>query len=73
MITNEQVKTARALLGWSRLKLSLAADIGLTTVVKIETAKRRHFQRSLLKIQKAFEKAGVEFPEGEPVRLRNGK
>jgi hypothetical protein len=28
---------------------------------------------ALTKIQRAFEKAGVEFPEAEPVRLRKEK
>ena len=71
MITGEQVKAARKLLGWSQLKLSLEANVTTSSIVDIEKGRSRPVisGRSL---QRALEAAGVEFPEGHPPRLKTG-
>ena len=41
MITGEQVKAARALLGWSQMKLADEAGLNASTIVKMETGNGR--------------------------------
>ena len=69
MITGEQVKAARKLLGWSQLKLALEANVNTGTLVAIEKG-RQLPRRSGSRLQHTLETAGVEFPDGEPPRLR---
>jgi ribosome-binding protein aMBF1 (putative translation factor) len=71
MITGEQVKAARKLLGWSQMTLALEARVDPTTVAKFERGESRPSVVSGSTIKRTFECAGVEFPEGEPsVRMR---
>jgi transcriptional regulator with XRE-family HTH domain len=41
MITGEQIKAARKLLGWSQMTLALEANIEQSTVANFETGKTR--------------------------------
>jgi transcriptional regulator with XRE-family HTH domain len=66
MITAEQLKAARKLLGWSQLALSLEASVAQKTVVGFETGKMRLSAASLSKILETLEGAGVGFGGGEP-------
>jgi transcriptional regulator with XRE-family HTH domain len=62
-----QIRAARALLGWSQGKLARAAGIGLTTLQRIEQNEgvvKGNFS-TVLKIQKALEKAGILFTDNE--------
>jgi predicted transcriptional regulator len=74
MITGQQIKTARKLLGWSRDRLAPQAGVSRTTLAKIEDG---HYTTSLAEhvhsFHRALESAGVEFTGGnEPgVKLRN--
>jgi hypothetical protein len=43
MITGEQVKAARKLLGWSQLTLSLEASVATSTVTNFETVGTQRF------------------------------
>ena len=76
MIGAAQIKAARALLGLDQQELSKLADVGISTLKRIELASEvTGSARSLWKIQLALEHAGVEFiPEeagrGPGVRLR---
>jgi transcriptional regulator with XRE-family HTH domain len=70
MITGEQVKAARKLLGWSQLTLALEARVDQSTVTKFEAGKSRPSVLSVSTIKRTLEGAGVEFPEGESVRMR---
>jgi transcriptional regulator with XRE-family HTH domain len=69
MITGEQVRAARKLLGWSQIALALQAGITQGTVTNIETGKFRLSVLSVSTIQRALEAAGVEFPEGAEPKL----
>ena len=74
MVTREQCKAGRALVGWSQTDLADAADVGLSTVRDFETGKRTPINNNLSAIKSALETAGVEFIAqnggGPGVRLR---
>jgi transcriptional regulator with XRE-family HTH domain len=72
MITGEQVRTARKLLGWSQFKLALEANVNTGTLVEIEK-RRSHPVRAPSRLQRTLQAAGVEFHEGEPPRLRTAR
>ena len=61
MVTREQCKAGRALVGWSQTDLADAADVGLSTVRDFETGKRTPINNNLSAIKSALEAAGVEF------------
>ena len=77
MIVPTQIRAARALLGLGQLQLSKLADLGITTVKRIELSEGPSGSvRTLLKIQTALERAGVEFipaddTKGPGVRLKH--
>jgi transcriptional regulator with XRE-family HTH domain len=66
MIIGEQVRAARRLLGWSQAKLAAHAHLTGSTVSAVE----RNKAGWAIMIRRTLQKAGVEFPEGEPVRMR---
>jgi transcriptional regulator with XRE-family HTH domain len=62
VIVAKQIKAARALLGLGQEELSKIADVGISTLKRIELASEiTGSARTLWKIQTALEKAGVEF------------
>jgi transcriptional regulator with XRE-family HTH domain len=76
---SSQVRAARALLGWSQSKLARVAGVGLATLQRIEQKEgvvKGNFS-TVLKIQKALEKAGILFTDDEAgeigVRLQISK
>jgi transcriptional regulator with XRE-family HTH domain len=78
MIVPAQIKAARALLGLGQQELSELADVGISTLKRIELATDfSGAARTLWKIQTALETAGVEFipadeTKGPGVRLKRG-
>ncbi|WP_374990972.1 multiprotein-bridging factor 1 family protein [Hyphomicrobium sp. LHD-15] len=77
MITAGQCRAARGLLGWTQEQLAGAAGIGLSSILYLEREKRTVSDEINVSIQKALERAGVEFiPEnggGAGVRLKRRK
>ena len=65
MLEAAQIRAARALLGWRQGDLSKASGVGTATIQRIEKSDRpiTGYVSTLLKIQAAFEKAGVQFME----------
>jgi transcriptional regulator with XRE-family HTH domain len=61
VITGEQVKFARKLLGWSQMALALEAGASQRTVMRFERGESRAKGRTISAIQRALEAAGVEF------------
>lgn len=63
MITSAQIRAARALLDWSRERLSNHSGVGISALMRLESSggvpsgNIKTFEA----VQKAFEKAGVEF------------
>jgi predicted transcriptional regulator len=77
MITARQILTARALLGWSQQQLADKAIVSLNAVARLEKGMVDSRVSTVLAIQKALVKAGIEFLEadekGEGVRLKSPK
>lgn len=77
MITSAQIRAARALLDWSRKTLSDRSGVGISALMRLESATGipggniKTFEA----VQNAFEVAGVEFigspDDGPGVRLFN--
>ena len=72
MITSDQIRMARAALHISVRELAKIADVAAMTVTRIENGHSGGYAETLRKIQRALEKAGVEFIDGDApgVRLR---
>jgi len=76
MITGAQVRAAKALIRWSGSDLAKKANVGLSSIRRIEAFEGipESSVKVLNAIQKALESAGVEFlgsPEDGPgVRLK---
>ena len=63
MITSDQIRAARSLLRWTGKDLAEQAGVGFSTLMRLESEEGVPSAQSktLEAIQKAFEKAGVEF------------
>ena len=74
MITSEQCRAGRGLLGWSQQELADSAGVGVVTVHQLEAGTSEPRRATLVVVRRAFEKAGVEFIDenggGPGVRLR---
>jgi transcriptional regulator with XRE-family HTH domain len=67
MISNLQIRAARALLGWSQQRLADEAGLSAITVKRLEGADET-FQakfETVMKVKEAVETAGVVFRTGE--------
>lgn len=77
MITPRQIRAARALLGWSQQQLGDKAIVSLNAVTRLEKGSVDSRSSTIIAIQKALTKAGVEFiaadQKGEGVRLKSPK
>jgi predicted transcriptional regulator len=77
MITPAQCRAARGLLAWSQQDLAKEAGVGIVTVHQLEAGTSEPRRATLEVIRRAFERAGVEFIEGngagEGVRFRKSK
>ena len=74
MVTPEQCRAARGLLGWSQQALARHARVGIVTIHQLETGLSQPRRATLDVIRRALEAAGVEFIDenggGPGVRLR---
>ena len=63
MITSAQIRAARALLDWSRQILSERSGIGISALMRLESADGIPSGniKTFESVQKAFEQAGIEF------------
>lgn len=83
MITDAQMRAARALLGWDQRRLAEAAGLSLPTIQRMEASdgRVRGNVESLTRVVEALERAGLELlGEGAPsagggrgVRLREAR
>ena len=75
MVTGEQIKMARAALGWSIEKLAEASSVGVRTINRMAAQRGvpKATQANLRLIRSTLEEAGIEFigdaAEGPGVRL----
>jgi ribosome-binding protein aMBF1 (putative translation factor) len=70
MITPEQVRAARAWLGWMRAQLAAEAGVSAESVRDFEIGRTDPRQSTLGKIEQAFREAGVELFEEDDQRGR---
>jgi transcriptional regulator with XRE-family HTH domain len=63
MLQVAQLRAARALLGWRQEDLARTAKVGVATIRRIESQEGAltGYVSTLLKIQTAFEQAGIQF------------
>jgi transcriptional regulator with XRE-family HTH domain len=79
LITIEQIRAARGLLGWSQSELAKKAGLSLPTVKRLESGSTepRVSIHARARIQRALENGGAEFISenggGPGVRLRKHK
>ncbi len=79
MITSGQIRAARSLIKWTGKELAEASGVAFSTLMRLETGEGvpAAQAKTLAAIQKAFEKAGVQFigaPDDNPgVRLLSKK
>ena len=78
MITSGQIRAARSLIKWTGKELAEASGVAFSTLMRLESGEGvpAAQAKTLDAIEKAFEKAGVEFigtpEEGAGVRWRQG-
>ena len=70
MITPRQIRAARGLLEWSGDDLAAKADVTRATLSKIESDLVQPQERTLARIAEVFDLHGVEFLEGDGVKMR---
>lgn len=73
MPTIEQIRAARALIGWSQSDLAEHASLSQTGIARIENGTNQPNSTTLEKIRSAFDKADVEFIEETGVKKRTGE
>ena len=63
MISNLQIRAARALLGWNQQQLADAAGVSAITIKRLEAAEETFQARfeTVMKVKAAVEAAGVVF------------
>jgi transcriptional regulator with XRE-family HTH domain len=69
MLRPAQIRAARALLGWRQGDLSKASGVGTATIYRIERSDTfiTGYASTLVRIQAALEKAGIEFIENDDI------
>jgi DNA-binding XRE family transcriptional regulator len=65
MLTGEQLRAGRAMLGWDQSELAEKASVSLKTVKRMEATSGRIDARSTWSVRNALEIAGIEFLEGD--------
>lgn len=73
MPTIEQIRAARALIGWSQKDLADHADLSQTGVARIENGTNHPNSSTIAKILGAFDKADIEFIGETGVKKRVGE
>jgi predicted transcriptional regulator len=66
-VTPEQCRAARAMLNWSQKDLAKAADVGLSTISRLETEELTPHASNLAAIRAALETAGIVFIDGDDI------
>ncbi len=67
LVITQQIKAARALLGWAQYDLAVKSGIAISTVRRLEASRGplcAHYE-TIASIRRTLEQAGVRF-EGEP-------
>ena len=70
MITGRQISAARGLLQWSAKDLADKSGLNQVTIGKLESEAVQPQEKTLTLVANIFDKHGVEFLDGEGVRIR---
>jgi len=72
MPARPQVRAVRALLGWTAKDLAQKANVGISTVQRVENAEGTPnvHASNLASIQSALQSAGIEFTNGDAPGIR---
>ncbi len=73
MPTIEQIRAARALIGWSQGDLADHANLSQTGIARIENGTNKPNSQTLAKICAAFDKVDIEFIDDSGVKKRTGE
>jgi ribosome-binding protein aMBF1 (putative translation factor) len=73
MITGEQVKAARELLGWTSKQLADEAALGVKILEAFEEGRERLVIIHKAVLREVLERAGAHIVEGKPVSLKPQK
>jgi transcriptional regulator with XRE-family HTH domain len=70
----QQIRAARAMLGWSQQELASASRVGRTTIFRIERGEDDKNNASRARLQSTLEEYGIDFlpadgDRGEGIRL----
>jgi transcriptional regulator with XRE-family HTH domain len=69
-ITRGQVRAARGFVGWQIKELASRSGTAVNTISKFENGLADASLETLLKLQGAFEAAGIDFPDDDTVSAR---
>jgi transcriptional regulator with XRE-family HTH domain len=69
-LTPQECRAARKVLGWTLLRLAIAADVSPTTTWLFENNRRTPFPSTLSALRRALEGAGYEFPSPADDEMR---
>src|SRR5882757_9237017 len=64
IITAQQSRGARAMLGWTREELAKRSKVSPAALADFEAEKRSPYDRTLADIRRALEDGGIEFLDG---------
>jgi transcriptional regulator with XRE-family HTH domain len=70
LLTPQECRAARKALGWTLLRLAIAADVSPTTTWLFESGRRTPFPSTLSALRRALEGAGHEFSNPADDRMR---
>lgn len=70
MITPQQVRDARSLLGWTTAKLADEAALGIKTLEAFEEGREPLVLVHKVVLREVLERAGVKIAEGKPAMLK---
>jgi transcriptional regulator with XRE-family HTH domain len=65
-----QCRAARAMLQWKQADLALKAGVSVMTIRNFEAGHTEPMRATLVVLQQAFERAGVEFTDGDELGVK---
>lgn len=72
LLSADQLRAARSLLNWSRVRLAAKVNLSETTISDFENGVRKPHPHIMAVIRQAFEDAGIVFTvEGSPTLARS--
>ncbi|TIW23234.1 MAG: helix-turn-helix transcriptional regulator [Mesorhizobium sp.] len=72
LLSAEQVRAARVLLNWSRVRLAAKSNLSEATIIEFENGIRKPNPRNVAAMRRVLEGAGISFTaEGSPSLARS--